>query len=74
MMKYVFMLSLVALLLMGNVSGCGWVTYEDIEGTRFYYDATDTLQGVHDSVLLMSRLPHAQEIKKNVYIPMIYNG
>lgn len=74
MMKTLLILSLASVLLMSNVSACGWVTYEDIEGTRFYYDATDTLRGVQDSILLMSRLPHPQEIKKNVFIPMIYNG
>ena len=67
----IFALSLV---LVSSVSACGWVTYEDIEGTRFYYNQFDILDGVEDSVLLMSREPHPQEVKMNVYIPMIYNG
>ncbi len=55
------------------VSSCGWFTYEDIEGTRSYYNVYDDLSGVEDSMLLVSRYPFTLETKKNVYIPMEEN-
>ena len=66
---------LVFLLIMSpTISACGWFTYEDIPGTRSYYNIFDDLKGVEDSVLLVSRHPTIQEVEKNVYIPMIYQG
>lgn len=51
------------------VSSCGWFTYDDIPETKVYYDAFDNIVGIHDSTLLMSRLPTNQEINKNIFIP-----
>lgn len=61
---------ILGLLLVGSVGACGWFTYEDIEGTRSYYNAYDDLSGVEDSLLLVSRYPSRLETEKNVYIPM----
>ena len=71
MIRYLILLLLIVL---PQVSACGWFTYEDIPETRAYYDIEDNLAGIQDSVLLMSRFPTPHELKKNVYIPMIYNG
>lgn len=57
-----------------NATACGWFTYEDIEDTRAYYNAYDVLDGVEDSLLLVSRYPYSLETKMNVYIPMNHYG
>lgn len=59
-------------LLAPSVSACGWFSYEDIDGTRAYYNAFDKLEGVEDSLTKISRYPNAYETKLNVYSPMSY--
>ncbi len=66
-------MTLVILSLAGSVYACGWFSYEDIEGTRSYYNIYDDLTGIEDSMLLISRYPFSVETKKNVYIPMEEN-
>lgn len=67
---FVFLLVLT----LSSVSACGWFSYEDIEGTRAYYNAFDKLEGVEDSLLQISRLPSIYEEEVNVYVPMSSNG
>lgn len=62
------------LVLAPTVSACGWFTYEDIEDTRSYYNPFDKLEGIEDSILVISRYPTPYETKVNIYSPMSYNG
>lgn len=71
--KLVLTLAL-GIILTANVSACGWFSYDDIKGTRAYYNAFDRLEYIEDSVLQMTRVPTPIEKQMNVYIPMNMGG